>query len=513
MFRLADGRTYLYQWDVDIKVLLDENENEINEIHFSSRYCKSSYTVEVVRTDSEVYATIPNILLQKDCDVVAYAFHCGNDGSYTTYQKVFEVKGRPRPSNYIYTETEVKNYEVLSDRLMVLEERMDSFGGIVNKVEGESIVLTDSAESKLKSLRVFGKTEQDDTPTPDNPQELVSGGDDGNIEVEVCGANLGVELLSGRFGVTVGELLNNEQSSENNRVKTSVIKNRDYYITSKDAYFQVYVVTGNDKISKSGGWYDLPYHHIADSNENVRFMFRMSNNTDISTDIPIMFSLIDSEFEETQTQICSISTPKGLPGIKVTDVSLATYVDDNGQMWCADEIDFEHGVYVQRIYHKVFDGTEALVKSSSVDNYYLVSDEKVKYNSKSTSLTGSLCNKLVEKTPDSLWSNSKDGFTIGTSDRHIRFRVPSLTDVTSVETFKAKLAEWYANGEPMELITLLATPIETPLTEEELAQYKALHANYPTTTILNDSEAHMKVSYGADMKSYIDRRIKEISNA
>ena len=41
----------------------------------------------------------------------------------------------------------------------------------------------------------------------------------------------------------------------------------------------------------------------------------------------------------------------------------------------------------------------------------------------------------------------------------------------------------------------LATPIETPLSAEELAQYAALHTNKPRTTVYNNAGADMTVSY------------------
>ena len=58
-------------------------------------------------------------------------------------------------------------------------------------------------------------------------------------------------------------------------------------------------------------------------------------------------------------------------------------------------------------------------------------------------------------------------------------------------------------------IYLLANPIETPLSETEIAAYRALHTNKPNTTILNDSGAHMAVAYTADTKLYIDNLLKE----
>ena len=41
----------------------------------------------------------------------------------------------------------------------------------------------------------------------------------------------------------------------------------------------------------------------------------------------------------------------------------------------------------------------------------------------------------------------------------------------------------------------MTTPIETALTAEQIAICKALKANKPTTTILNDENAYMKVEY------------------
>ena len=48
-----------------------------------------------------------------------------------------------------------------------------------------------------------------------------------------------------------------------------------------------------------------------------------------------------------QSQQLSIRTPNGLPGIPVD--SGGNYTDADGQQWVCDEVDFERGVYVQRI--------------------------------------------------------------------------------------------------------------------------------------------------------------------
>lgn len=48
-----------------------------------------------------------------------------------------------------------------------------------------------------------------------------------------------------------------------------------------------------------------------------------------------------------QNKQLAISTPNGLPGIPIS--SGGNYTDASGQQWVCDEVDFERGVYVQRI--------------------------------------------------------------------------------------------------------------------------------------------------------------------
>lgn len=58
--------------------------------------------------------------------------------------------------------------------------------GTLENTEGGTVIqLTDCAERPLKGLRVFGRTVQDGTPTPDAPVELESVGDGGSVSVAV----------------------------------------------------------------------------------------------------------------------------------------------------------------------------------------------------------------------------------------------------------------------------------------------------------------------------------------
>ena len=76
---------------------------------------------------------------------------------------------------------------------------------------------------------------------------------------------------------------------------------------------------------------------------------------------------------------------------------------------------------------------------------------------------------------------------------------------------KAKVLEILGNDNVF--IYAMKEPIETDLdlTEEEIAQYKALTTHKPVTNIFNDAGANMKVDYVADPKTYIDNKFAELT--
>lgn len=57
------------------------------------------------------------------------------------------------------------------------------------EVSGESVTMDDAVEFGFIGCRIFGKTTQNGTPTPDAPVELVSVGNSGSIAVSVTGMN------------------------------------------------------------------------------------------------------------------------------------------------------------------------------------------------------------------------------------------------------------------------------------------------------------------------------------
>ena len=168
------------------------------------------------------------------------------------------------------------------------------------------------------------------------------------------------------------------------------------------------------------------------------------------------------------------------------------YTDSDGQQWICDEVDFERGVYVHRTNQITLNGDEVWAKSGTYSYYTRVPEAK---------RVQPMCDKLGKKTDDTS-PYVKDG----TTGDGVNAIIVSFGDVeiSTLDDFKALLAH-----NPLTVQYALANPIETALSETEIAAYRALHSNYPNTTVLNDSGAHMVVKYAADTKLYIDNKIKE----
>lgn len=106
------------------------------------------------------------------------------------------------------------------------------------------------------------------------------------------------------------------------------------------------------------------------------------------------------------------------------------------------------------------------------------------------------------------WGIPKDNSWIfGITQRNMYLAPPQNENYTLNE-----LNEYLADIE-IAIIAQLEEPIVTDLTVEEVQKLLALHTNKPNTTIWNDQNAEMQITYVADTKSYIDKKFKELSDA
>lgn len=182
-----------------------------------------------------------------------------------------------------------------------------------------------------------------------------------------------------------------------------------------------------------------------------------------------------------KTQTITLSTPNGLPGIPVT--SGGNYTDQNGQQWVCDEVDLERGVKVQRV--NAVDLSACAIIGTT--NLAVTKRLAIRLPLKAKDYTvKALCNRLPYLV----------SFTIDT----IHFYV----DANNVNVFIPIDAKNPEEGEYI-LFYALATPIETPLTPDEIAAYKALTAYGPDTVVQASDGAGVKLVYQRDVNIAIKR--------
>jgi hypothetical protein len=116
MLTLNDGRSELWQWDTGRKLTVDA---ECSQVHFSNKVFGRSIDVDVV----DGVAIIPDILLQADKGLTAWAFVGTAENGYTKVSKVFNVNKRNKPADYVFTPTDQTTLSQILDRIEDLENR------------------------------------------------------------------------------------------------------------------------------------------------------------------------------------------------------------------------------------------------------------------------------------------------------------------------------------------------------------------------------------------------------
>lgn len=323
----------------------------------------------------------------------------------------------------------------------------DTKASLPKTVSGTVISIDDASNGVLQGLRIYGKTAQDGTPTPEAPVDLKSVGDGGNVSVTVCGKNFIdlqhpiIEKRALSDNVTVTKTANS--------VIIFGVSSRAWSIVSYFYYLPAGTYTYSANMETDIGYMNLGLY-VSDSIESgftwkaqlkssgydtftldkpmyveVRCHFTGHSGTNGETwttryyDIQIEKGSIATVFEPGNNHVLTLSTPNGLRGIPVT--SGGNYTDDSGQQWICDEVDFNRGVYVQRI--------------GAIDSY-----------------AGEAVSEPYISTTGALSSGAK-------------------------------------------VLYILGTPIETPIPSDELNAYAAIHTNKPNTTIYNNAGAHMDVGY------------------
>ena len=138
IFKIEDGREKFYQWDLNRRILVEDDS--ITQVHFANAATTTAYVVSV----SAGMANVPNIILQQNFDIKVY----GYDKEFTKFEKTFEVEKRSKPQDYVYTETEILNYETLANEIKEVKENLGASIQDYLKENPISVDLSDYAKKE-----------------------------------------------------------------------------------------------------------------------------------------------------------------------------------------------------------------------------------------------------------------------------------------------------------------------------------------------------------------------------
>ena len=344
------------------------------------------------------------------------------------------------------------------------------------------------------------------SPSPEYPQEIVSVGGNGSIDVGIVGKNLfGGKAFADKI-VELGGTL--QESDKTVHISANNIRNKEVFVFPDNS--KQYTLIFNGKNTVSGTFVNMYVGYADGTRTNLNFVDnkklilttykdkKIINLMGTWQDGEVSFYydkcgifegvLTETDFKPYEYQSLSITTPTGLPAIPVpSGTSGITYTDADGQAWIADEIDFSRGKYVRRVWKGVFDGSrdeEWSVKA----NYF-----------------------FAKKLPSNM--SSREGFSNQYAGSKIRIgnRNEAII-IFDADYFENNLSNWKVHlaSNPLVVMTYLDTPIETDLTQEQLQAYKSLTTFKPTSIISNDAGAQMEVEYACDTKTWVINKINTL---
>lgn len=350
------------------------------------------------------------------------------------------------------------------------------------------------------------------SPSPEYPQEIEIPGSDKEIRVELKAANL-IPLNENeektQYGVTFKQnadgsvTINGQNTGEANSVYNLITN--DALLARQFAKIGTLYLSGNKagtNVTLQCWNYDGNNSAVKDNGEGISFVF-----TNVTAPYNIALVVPTNEIVDNVTinpmlnagttalpwapykdQPLTLSTPNGLPGIPVK--SGGNYTDEDGQQWVCDEIDFVRGKYIQRI------GKTNFVETSWIRNnsgQYYTNKDFDKYKIDSLVICSHMLGKDTGASENTMFVNNNG---------NIRLNYKNTTD--TIEYIADIMNDAVMYG-------ILAEPIETDLSPEEIAAYRALKLYNPVTNVFT-AESLMPgiaVDYVPETEQYIEKSIND----
>lgn len=360
-------------------------------------------------------------------------------------------------------------------------------------LSGNPLMLENCIGGKaLKALHVYGKSTQDGTPSPDNPVPIVSVGDGGTVKVKITGKNL-LYIPDGKRtvrGVTI--------TAENGIISISGTATEDGYVYLSVKQISIHGlallssnVSGPTAKLVSESWEVLFVQNSANNTQGIItricFVVKKGTNYDLNgINVQLELGSTATAYEPYHEQTLTLQTPNGLRGIPVA--SGGNYTDPTGQRWVCDEVDLARGIYKKRVAVTVLTVDMVQTLAPNTNDYCIAIKPPIDYKYTAGIRVVLMSNRFrFEK------QIKNKGVIFGYSNQ-IRLYV----DPNEIATLDA--AKEFIEKNQIEVTYEVNEPIETPLTAEEIAAYKALTAHAPTTVLQATDGAGMEVTYKCNVR-------------
>lgn len=351
------------------------------------------------------------------------------------------------------------------------------------------------------------------SPSIEYTQEIASLGDNGNVTTSIVGSNIcnfpegefqnnGITYISKKGAVEVKGKTADSSSQTDTGALICILPKKIkgvFYLSGTTPNVLVNIkrtsIDGTVKFFGKGK-FDLDGYE-----KEVKVYIRVDANKTVNETIYPMVNVGDMQlayepYRELQT--FTIPTPNGLPGIKVDKDG--NYTDETGQQWVCDEIDLKREKYVQRVgvVNDKISNLNLATSNANSNGSTLFSIVDVITKHGSSLMCNMLRNGDTMKEDQTISSNGGNG-------SRIYFTYYKASTIDELKT--------YIGENEIYILYELPDPIEHDLPPEIIESYKQLRINYPVTSVLNDSNAGMSMSYIADTKNYIDGKFESLQKA
>ena len=359
------------------------------------------------------------------------------------------------------------------------------------------------------------------SPSPEYPQEIVSVGGNGSIEVNVRGKNL-VDV----YGYSTNDIPNPEAERVLFNIYGTTLSTTEK--TDKLIVHQE-IIDGATTNSYASGYFCIGINRKLEANKDYIITFRINviRNPLSASNVKVSFNGIEfengkiigdkvtvkakyTEYRERQyVEVRNSGMSLEISDFMITEVGKtddyepyteqtvqlhhtlnaiqeATGIDANitigGQRYAADYVDADRGKFVQMINSLTLDGDKLKFVTGSTNIYWNLPQQSAVKPSGYFVLS-----KYFSKR--SFLANSTYNFIFTTKNE-----MAGLFE--TVDELNAFVAQKYKENDPVILYYFMREPIENDLAPEEIEALKALKTYTGTTIVGNDAECYMEVTAG-----------------